>query len=42
MLMWESRGLVFDYMLRMKLYPVLTVLAQTFIVHGIKIMLVTI
>jgi len=33
---------VFDYMQIMISYPVLIVLAQTFIVHGIKIILVTV
>jgi len=42
MLLWESRGLVFDYMPRLICYPVLIVLAQTFIVNGIKIILVTV
>jgi len=42
MLLWESRALVFDYMPGLICYPVLIVLAQTYIVHGIKIILVTI
>jgi hypothetical protein len=42
MLLWESSSLVLDYMPRLICYPVLIVLAQTFIIHGIKIVLVTI
>jgi hypothetical protein len=42
MLLWESRGLVFIYMPILICYPVLIVLAQNYIVHGIKIILVTI
>jgi len=42
MLLWESRGLVFNCMPRLICYPGLIVLAHTFIVHGIKIILVTV